>query len=97
MHSLKKIQNILFNKKECIKYILKKQLVNMPLYQNCNNIEFTRYKKIFRCKDKSCSKSLSVTKNSFFEKSKMQICDILLLGYLWLNKVQHKLIETITN
>jgi transposase-like protein len=98
IHSLKKLQNILFDEEKTIEFIFEKDLIHKPKYcSNCNNKEFSRYKKLFRCKNKDCKKAVSILKNSFFEKSKMQICDILLLGYLWLNKVKYTSISLMTD
>jgi transposase-like protein len=41
----------------------------------------------FRCRKTSCNTEISVKKNSFFALSKLACSKILLLGWLWLNKV----------
>jgi hypothetical protein len=49
---------------------------------------------IAKCKRPGCRKSVSILRHSFFAKSRLDLCDTLLLGYLWLSGASYTLSTT---
>jgi IS1 family transposase/phage antirepressor YoqD-like protein len=92
---LKLIKNILFEEKECIKFLLEQNILKN---QTCCNLVMNRGSnvKYFRCKNQNCNKTITIFKNSIFEKSRICCSNILLLAYLWLCEVKYKSISITT-
>lgn len=52
---------------------------------------------MFRCRSDACGKSVSIFRDSFFAKSRLKCCDVLLLGRLWLSGVSSSAALTLTD
>lgn len=64
---------------------------------NCTNLMIERPEpntdgRIFSCDKRSCRKRKSIRANSFFEKSKLSLCDCALILHLWSKGYSEKLI-----
>jgi hypothetical protein len=94
--SLKSLRNIFFDEEECINFLLEKDILKNK--QNCEicNSQVTRYTNYYRCKNRDCSKIESVFKNTIFFNSNIKCCDILLIGYFWLCKLNYTSISMMT-
>src|SRR5437868_642411 len=91
---LKPLSKILLDESECIKFLFDKNIIQKPKCQVCNNIEMNKYQlKLYRCKN--YEKTLSIYKNTIFNNSKIKSCNILLILYFWLNKINYLLISYI--
>lgn len=88
--------SIISTEEYCIAYLLEKAALDTPeTCSNCSGL-MKRYGKIFRCRRKTCRKAVSVFKNSFFGKAKLDCRDVLLIGYLWLSGCCHTTAQAIT-
>ena len=79
--NLKQISNILLEEKQCINFLISNNIIQKPQCQYCNS-ELNQIKKLFRCKNPSCRKAVSIYKDLFFAKHHIISFDILLLAYL---------------
>src|SRR5260364_175551 len=96
MISILELHPVLFNKKNCINYLIDKRVINkITNCQHCNS-ENRYYKKLWICRRANCNKFVSVFKNTFFSKANLNCSTILLIGYLWLNKIKLIRITEIT-
>src|SRR5437868_3832536 len=90
------IKEILFNEESCIKFLIEKQIIIKQDICECKS-EIYRTKKIFRCKNKNCNKTVSIFKNTLFSKSKLKYSEIMFIGYLYLCKLKYISISYMTN
>src|SRR5260363_432843 len=96
MISILELYPVLFNEKNCINYLIDKGVIKKIMNcQHCN-LENQYYKKLWICKKANCNKSVSVFKNTFFSKANLNCLTVLLIGYLWLNKIKLIQITEIT-
>src|SRR5215468_7175003 len=93
---LKSLQNILFDEQECINFLFEKDILYKS--QSCSHCDSSLYRerKLWRCCNKQCRKSVSIFKDSFFAENHLNCSDTLLIGYLWLCKNSHNSIIQIT-
>ena len=94
--STKLIKEILFDEESCIKFLIDKQIIIKPEKCDCES-EIYRTKKIFRCKNKNCNKTISIFRNTLFSKSKLKYSEIIFIGYLYLCKLKYTSISYMTN
>ena len=97
MTSLKSLSEILFNEQNCIQYLLEKNIIKRVERCSKCNIETRFYQRYFICRDRTCQKSISVFDQTFFSKSNIKCCDVLLIGYLWINKLKYQRIKDMTD
>ncbi|CAG8815374.1 25420_t:CDS:1, partial [Gigaspora margarita] len=97
MNTLKSLHNIFFNEKECIKFLIEENIINKP--ENCWSCKGEMYlylkENVFRCKNTSCKKMVTVFKNIFFSQHRLKCNDILLIGYFWIHKLKIQQIHNI--
>jgi transposase-like protein len=94
--TLKFLQDIFFDEQECINFLFNKDILYKP--QECINChsKLSREAQLFRCTNRSCRKSVSILKDSFFAKNRIKCSDTMLIGYLWLCKATYTSIIQIT-
>jgi hypothetical protein len=94
---LKDLKNKLFNEDKCIHFLLNKQILKKSrACLQCNSSMYQE-KKIFRCINRQCHKSISIFANTFFTRNKITCSDAMLIGYLWLSNVNYTVIQNVTN
>jgi transposase-like protein len=93
---LKLIKEILFDEKKCIEFLFENNILNK--IQKCQYCESSIYKekKLFRCNNIKCRKTISIFKNTFFSKHHLACNDTILIGYFWLSKANYTTISSIT-
>ena len=101
MHDLK---DILFNESQCKRYLTDKNVFYQELQCSvCGSAmksDVDRWS--FRCGTKACRKEVSMSKDTFFENSRLkvhqltQMNEIMMLAYFWLNEVQWSAAVTMT-
>src|SRR5438067_8354491 len=84
--TLKSLGNILFDEKECIKFLFENNILHKP--QSCLYCDSSFYceRNLYRCNNRQCRKSISIFKDSFFSNNHLKCSDTMLIGYLWLCK-----------
>jgi IS1 family transposase len=93
--SLKSLQNIFYDEKNCIEFLLDKDILNKPrLCTHCNSSIY-RDIKIFRCTNRNCRKAISIFAHTFFARNHLRCSDIILIGYLWLCGSNYTVIQNI--
>jgi transposase-like protein len=87
--NLKSLKNILFDEQECINFLFEQDILYKP--QSCShcNSSLYRERKLWRCRNRKCRKSVSIFKDSFFSENHLNCSDTMLIGYLWLCKTKH--------
>lgn len=91
---MKDINALLFNETACIEFLLNQEILYpRTTCEHCNHA-ISRKSKLWRCK--SCGKSVSIFKDSFFANSRLTCNEVLLIGYLWLAKARWQTILAIT-
>jgi transposase-like protein len=94
--NLKSLKNILFDEQECINFLFEQNILYKP--QSCSQCDslLFRERKLWRCCNNQCRKSVSIFKDSFFAKDRLICSDTMLIGYLWLCKSKYTPIYHIT-
>lgn len=87
--TLHTIVRIVDTEETALDFLIKEEILEVP--EICVNCEarMQRYGKVVRCSNRQCRKSVSLSKGSFFAKSRVGINDTLLLGYLWIAGVNY--------
>jgi hypothetical protein len=82
--------NIFLNEENCISFLIEKGVFDMEMKcTKCKTYMILCINRIsFRCPKFNCRKEVSLRQDSFFSGNKVDCSKILLLGYLWLNKVK---------
>lgn len=91
--SLVSIKNILFDEKECIKFLFEKNILYKPTKCKVCDSKLFRDNKRFICVNKKCRKSVSIFKDSFFAKGHVKCNQTLIIGYAWLCKCSYSSIK----
>ena len=80
----------------CFTYLLEQSALDR--FETCPSCSgpTALYEKSYRCRARNCRKKISVLKNSFFAKSRLECKEVLLMGYLWLAGCSHKTIHILT-
>jgi transposase-like protein len=77
-------------------YLFEKSMIfPKPMCYECGGLT-KRKRNLWICIKKSCAKSVSIFKGSFFEKTSLKCCEILHFCYLWLAGVRTNSIIAIT-
>jgi hypothetical protein len=93
---LSTLSTILFDEQKCLQFLLDERILyNRELCQLCSS-EVRIEGKVWRCKNRQCRKKFSLLHESFFAKSKLKCCEMLLLCYLWLAKASYSTIIALT-
>lgn len=96
--TLKTLQPILFDEKNCIKFLFDQDILYKPKKCSlCKKGNMNREALLFRCGRRDCRTSVSIFKDSFFAKNRITCSDALLIGYLWLCKCTYTSIILMTN
>ena len=94
--NLKILKNILFDEKECINFLFENDILyKLQSCLHCNSSLY-RERRLYRCINRQCRKSVSIFKDSFFAKNRLTCSDVMLIGYLWLCKNSHTSIVKMT-
>ena len=85
LHTLK---NIIFNEKACRLFLWNTGAFYQTLpCQGCGDgMAANQDRTQFRCAKRSCETRLSIRSHTFFSGSRLNCCQIMHLGYLWLNR-----------
>jgi transposase-like protein len=94
--SLRELRTVLFNEENCIQFLFEKGILYTSKSCHSCNGAVRIEGKLWRCKRSNCRKTTSIFKDSFFATSKLQCCDVLLIGYLWLCKSSYSSILQMT-
>jgi transposase-like protein len=83
------MHDVLFDDSSCYRYLLEKDVFyrTLPCTVCGGDMERDIERKAFRCCARSCHKELSIRKHTFFFGSMLKTNQILLLGYLWVNRL----------
>jgi transposase-like protein len=98
LKSLHNNNNILFDEQKCIKFLFENDILYKP--KSCSHCDSSLYyehkRKLYRCNNRQCYKSVSIYKDSFFANSHLKCSDVMLIGYLWLCKCNYSSIKKMT-
>lgn len=75
---------MLHDEKACIDFLQEKGALDLPgCCRHCGG-SLTRHGLFYRCGARRCRKAVSIFAGSFFAKSRLDCCEVLMIGYLWL-------------
>ena len=95
---LKTIQEIFFDEKKCLNFLLENNIIKRPLRcQYCNGKMYKERKLLFKYSNKECKKAISLFDNSFFSNQHLKCNDILFIAYLWICKANYSTISYTTS
>ena len=82
----KLLKEVLLDEKKCINFLFENDILyKLQSCSHCNSSLNINYKKrLYRCNNHHCRKSISIYKDSFFAKSHLKCSDIMFIGYCWL-------------
>lgn len=89
MPSFQQIQDILFDEDLCVQFLLRERVFyTASICGRCgDDMKLSCARGTWRCTRYRCGGELSMKRGTFFAKSNLQCNKIMLLAYLWLNKV----------
>lgn len=94
--TIKTLRSILGNEKKCIKFLFENDILYKPKSCLYCSSSLYREKKLYRCNNRQCRKSISIFKDSFFAKNHLPCSDVMLIGYFWLCKANYTSITQMT-
>jgi transposase-like protein len=80
---------------ECINFLFEEGIIEETLCSLCGSNVY-REKKIFRCVNRSCRKTVSIFAHTFFSNNKLGCSNTMVLGYYWLCDLNFTAIYEIT-
>ena len=94
--SLTSLKEELFDEKKCINFLFNKKIIKKIRICPICNSQIYRDHKMFKCRNRECNHSVSIFSNTFFSRNQIHCSDVMLIGYLWLNKSNHTMIQKTT-
>jgi ISXO2-like transposase domain len=79
---------------ECIDFLFEEDILEESLCLLCDS-NVRREKKIFRCMNQGCRKTVSIFANTFFAKNHLNCSNVMLVGYYWLCDSNYTAIQII--
>lgn len=97
-HTLYSLQQCFFDEDKCIEYLYGAGCFynTIPCPSCSRDMIANPGRQKFRCPRGDCRKEISIRTGTFFQGSKLKCSKILLMAYLWINKVSMSSIETMT-
>ena len=91
------MRNVFFDETYCIAWLIDSGVLHKPL--NCTDCggDVSGSEKNLRCTRKVCRKRVSLVSRTFFALSRLECCEILYFGYLWLANCTSDVIRHLTN
>ena len=80
---------------ECIDFLFEEDILEESLCSLCGS-NVRREKKIFRCVNRGCRKTLFIFADTFFAENRLNCSSVMLIGYYWLCGVNYTAIQSIT-
>lgn len=79
---------VLFDEGQCKRFLVQQGIfyTSLPCPKCGDHMQANEDIDLFRCSKRSCRTSLSIRSHTFFAGSRLKSCQIMHLGYLWLNK-----------
>ena len=85
----------IYHEEDCIDFLFEEDILEESLCSLCGS-NVRREKKIFRCVNRGCRKTLSIFANTFFAENRLNCSSVMLIGYYWLCGVNYTAIQSIT-
>ena len=94
--SITELHDVLFDEQTCIQFLFNNGIIDIPSRCSACNSFMKQEGKLFRCRSKSCRKSVSIFHSSFFSNSRLKCNEAMFLLYLFHAKVSSTSIHMMT-